>query len=308
MWRSDKFIAAMFKLNSTLQFVLLSQPESGMGYQKVMAVTSNPDAVIKHGIVYNAELLFIRGRTSRHAEGPITKAFWMRQKLPLEKSFGLNVETSAPPASPAFVLRETSAGEKEPSRQRSEARKDQRKGSVQTFLLPTKKDHRITARWRIAARHLCHHRIRRKRKCERGKEAVARLWPCRIPNPASNKWTIQPHKGYCNPVMESLSRPLANQAGGVEVIFTDGTQPGTVTGPEKIPDEWNMRVKLEQALDQAATPTSRSPGMGYQRVGLTTGPTGAKPQKMCSPSTPKKSNFRRNVPTQKLKTFICEPA
>jgi len=25
--------------------------------------------------------------------------------------------------------------------------------------------------------------------------------------------------------------------GGVEVLFRDGTQPGTVTGPAKIPDE-----------------------------------------------------------------------
>jgi hypothetical protein len=45
----------VFKLNPTLQSLLLNQPESGMGYQIVEATTF--DNRIKRGIAYNAELL-----------------------------------------------------------------------------------------------------------------------------------------------------------------------------------------------------------------------------------------------------------
>jgi hypothetical protein len=54
--------------------------------------------------------------------------------------------------------------------------------------------------------------------------------------PASNVFTIKPHKDTV--IQRGIVEPAYGQpGGGVEVIFTDGTQPGTVTGPEKIPDE-----------------------------------------------------------------------
>jgi hypothetical protein len=68
-----------------------------------------------------------------------------------------------------------------------------------------------------------------------GADAVARY---ALPNaaPASNVFTITP------PIDTDLKRgttqPANNQAGGgVEVIFVNGSLPGTVTGPEKIPDK-----------------------------------------------------------------------
>ncbi len=68
-----------------------------------------------------------------------------------------------------------------------------------------------------------------------GKEAVARH-ALPKPAPASNVFTIKPRKDTV--IQRGIVEPAYGQpGGGVEVIFTDGTQAGTVTGPEKIPDE-----------------------------------------------------------------------
>ena len=68
-----------------------------------------------------------------------------------------------------------------------------------------------------------------------GKEAVAR-YALPNPKPASNKWTIKPWKDTL--IQYGIVEPANDQpGGGVEVLFKDGTHAGTVTGPEKIPDE-----------------------------------------------------------------------
>ena len=73
------------------------------------------------------------------------------------------------------------------------------------------------------------------RNVKTGKQAVAR---CALPNPkpASNVFTIRPREDTV--VQVGIAQPAYGQpGGGVEVLFTEGTQPRTVTGPEKIPDE-----------------------------------------------------------------------
>ena len=68
-----------------------------------------------------------------------------------------------------------------------------------------------------------------------GKEAVAR-YALPNPKPASNVFTIKPPKDTL--IQHGIVEPANDPpGGGVEVLFKDGTQPGTVTGPEKIPDE-----------------------------------------------------------------------
>ena len=68
-----------------------------------------------------------------------------------------------------------------------------------------------------------------------GKAAVAR-YALPNPAPASNVFTIKPHKDTV--IQHGIVEPANDQpGGGVEVLFRDGTQPGTVTGPDKIPDE-----------------------------------------------------------------------
>ena len=49
-------------------------------------------------------------------------------------------------------------------------------------------------------------------------------------------FTIRPDKDTV--IQRGIVQPAYGQpGGGVEVIFTDGTQPKMVTGPDKIPDE-----------------------------------------------------------------------
>jgi hypothetical protein len=68
-----------------------------------------------------------------------------------------------------------------------------------------------------------------------GKDAVAR-YALPNPDPASHRFTIQPHKD--TEIQYGTVEPAYDQpGGGVEVIFTTGTQVKTVTGPEKIPDK-----------------------------------------------------------------------
>jgi hypothetical protein len=68
-----------------------------------------------------------------------------------------------------------------------------------------------------------------------GKDAVAR-YALPDPAPASNVITVRPNKD--TDIQRGIVEPAFGQpGGGVEVIFTNGTQPKTVTGPIKIPDE-----------------------------------------------------------------------
>jgi hypothetical protein len=73
------------------------------------------------------------------------------------------------------------------------------------------------------------------KKAPTGKIAVAR-YALPNPKPASNVWTIEPRKDTL--IQYGIVEPANDQpGGGVEVIFTAGTQTGIVSGPEKIPDE-----------------------------------------------------------------------
>jgi hypothetical protein len=222
----------MFKLDSTLQFALLHQPESGMGYQIVTAVVSDSNSKIKHGIAYNAELLLFE-------EEPrvILKENYERLLAAAKISTGeiiwLNVK-NVPSISPAFVLNEAIATNKaRPAKDASVEKTKQ--GEVFKRFTAYEIDHRITPDGRLLpdtyatteadARHV-----------RTGKQAVAR-YALPNPKPASNKWTIRPHKDtfiQCGIVEPAFGQP----GGGVEVIFTKGTDAGTVEPkPEKIPDD-----------------------------------------------------------------------
>jgi hypothetical protein len=68
-----------------------------------------------------------------------------------------------------------------------------------------------------------------------GRNAVAR-YALPNPSPASWRFTIKPEKDTV--VRKGIVEPAYGQpGGGVEAMFTNGTQPQTVTGPDKIPDE-----------------------------------------------------------------------
>ena len=73
------------------------------------------------------------------------------------------------------------------------------------------------------------------RNVKTGMDAVAR-YALPNPAPASYMFTGRPDKD--TEIQKGITAPAHGQpGGGVEVIFTEGTQPHTVTGPRKIPDD-----------------------------------------------------------------------
>lgn len=222
----------MLKLNLTFQAQLLKQPESGMGYQIVEAVTS--DYKTKRGIAYNAELLLFE-------EEPRTMLRRDYQNLLVEAkdSTGeiksLHVVLSTVSTSSAHVLRESSPSHRGKGCPAKDAPPEGTKeNEVFKRFSAYESDRRIMPDGSLLPGTYATTEEDAK-NVRTGKEAVAR-YALPNPNPASNVWTIKPDRDTL--VQHGIVEPANGQpGGGVEVIFTTGTQAGTVAGPEKIPDE-----------------------------------------------------------------------
>lgn len=223
----------MLKLNLTLQCLLLNQRESGMGYQIVEATTV--DNQIKRGIAYNAELLLFEEDPRLTLRTTAFAQLLNEAKISTGEIKSLQVVTNTASASPAFALREkaTSYGRKAMPAKDAPIEKTKEKEVFKRFTA-YENDHRITSDGRLLPETYATTEEDAK-KAPTGKVAVAR-YALPNPKPASNKWTIEPHKDTV--IQYGIVEPAFDQpGGGVEVIFTAGTQTGTVTGPEKIPDE-----------------------------------------------------------------------
>ncbi len=222
----------MLKLNLDFQVQLLKQPETGMGYQTVEVVTSNFKT--KRGIVYNAELLLFEEepRTLLRAN---YKNLLAEAKISTGEIRSLHVVTSATSTSSAYVLRENSISYEKKSRPAKDAPIEMTKeNEVFKRFSAYENDHRITSDGRLLPGTYATTEEDAK-NAPTGKAAVAR-YALPNPKPASNVFTIKPRKDTL--VQYGIVEPANGQpGGGVEVIFTNGTNAGTVTGPEKIPDE-----------------------------------------------------------------------
>ena len=220
----------MYRLSEDHLRSLLRQPESGMGFQVVDAVTA--DHVTKRGIVLNAELLLLdedarsdrlilltktRGETLRTASSAAGR-FRSLSVVRDHRTTVLSVRAAkaAGGASEADVEK-TKEGEK--FYRFSAFEKDHRitsdRGLLPDTYATTKEDGD---------------------KVNTGKEAVERY---ALPNdvPASYRFSIGPLKDT------RIRKGIVQQAndhpgGGVEVIFVDGTTRDTVTlPPTKLPDQ-----------------------------------------------------------------------
>ena len=133
----------MFKLISDFQVQLLKQPESGMGYQIVEAVTA--DDKTKRGIAYNAELLLFDEEPR-----PLLRRAYQNLLAEAKISTGvirsLRVVTSTATRSSAYVLRETSACYERKARPAKDAPEEKTK-EKQVFkrFSAYENDHRTTA-------------------------------------------------------------------------------------------------------------------------------------------------------------------
>ena len=220
----------MLKLNAAEKRSLLARPETGMGYQDVEVLLR--DNQKKQGIAYNAELLLfddepqIALRSSSYAtvlsaakssDNKIKELRVVSRETATHRSFSIRAaaEKKTGPASvapiektkPDEVFKRFSAYEND-NRRRPD-------GSWTAGTYATTEEDA--------------------KNIKTGQDAVARY---ALPHsaPASYVYTSCPHKD--TEVQKGTVAPAYDQpGGGVEVFFTKGTQPNTVTGPDKIPDE-----------------------------------------------------------------------
>ena len=213
------------KLTLTQQFDLMYKPESGMGYQFVEATL--PDNRTKRGVVYNAELLLFEEeprvmlrsdytsvlKAAKSAEGEIKALRFDPRPITLR---GASSGVKATPAKDA-PQEKTRAGEvfKRFSAYENDNRVKSDKSLRDGTYATTEED---------------------AKNVKTGKDAVAR-YALPNPKPASYRFTVRPEKDTV--IQKGTVEPAFDQrGGGVEVIFTKGTTPNTVTvPPDKIPDE-----------------------------------------------------------------------
>jgi hypothetical protein len=202
-----------------------------MGYQIVEATAFNGRT--QRGVAYNAELLLFEEeprltRTSAFAQ------LLNEAKVSLEIK-SLRVVAHMASTSSTYALRETATryGMKAMPAKDAPIEKTKEKEVFKRFTA-YENDHRITSDGKLLPGTYATTEEDAKH-APTGKIAVAR-YALPNPKPASNVWTIKPWKDTF--IQSGIVEPAYGQpGGGVEVIFTGGTDPGTVTGPEKIPDE-----------------------------------------------------------------------
>jgi hypothetical protein len=223
----------MFNLTETQQDYLLSQPESGMGYQLVDIVTDAKRKVA--AVAYNAELVLALDEPDHRAQ---FEAFAARGFS--VKGYGFNVreiKVLARGSTPGRVLsvhetRGAYGAKPGPAKDAPVVLTED--GEVFKRFTAFENDRRILPDGSVVpgtyatteedARHV-----------HTGREAVARY---ALPNPAPavNVFTIVPSSA--TPIQGGIVEPANGQpGGGIEVIFTCGTTAKTASGPTKIPPE-----------------------------------------------------------------------
>jgi len=212
---------------------LLERPETGMGYQEVLAKSEDFD---QRGIVYNAELLLLEAdlaklpklAVSSFYSAALEEADWAPERMSLtllprgsvakllvRESSSVAIQKNAGPATDGPVEK-TKADEEfkrfcaYPNDRRVNADGSLRPGTYATTAEDAKQ---VTT----------------------GMEAVER-YALPNPAPASYRYTITPHAGTV--FQQGTVKPAySHKGGGVEVFFKSGTQPKTVAlPPTKLPD------------------------------------------------------------------------
>lgn len=220
----------MYYLNEAQQRSLLSQPETGMGYQLVELTTLTFRKVV--GVAYNAEVVLERNEPEQR------RLFLALASGILLKSHGQAVRevrllSSASAEFRAFMLSEPKAAYALAHGPAKDAPVVPTKaGEVFKRFSAYANDHRIEADGSLKPGTYATTEADA-RQVRTGKEAVAR-YALPNPEPAVNVFTIRPVAATA--IQYGIVQAAYGQpGGGVEVIFTNGTTARTVTGPDKIP-------------------------------------------------------------------------
>jgi hypothetical protein len=223
----------MIRLEFSHTAKLLSQPESGMGYQIVEATLA--DNKTKRAIAFNAELLLFEEEPRSLMLTASYAALLESAKSSVGEIKSLRViprvATSTSPAS----IRESSGAYAQKKGPAKDAPEEKTKADeVFKRFSAYQNDRRVQADGSLSPGTYATTEEDAK-NVKTGKEAVAR-YALPNPEPASYKFTIRPDRDSV--IQYGIAEPAYGQSGvGVEVLFKDGTQPHTVIGPEKIPDE-----------------------------------------------------------------------
>jgi hypothetical protein len=223
----------MLHLERTYTANLLSQPESGMGYQIVEATLA--DNKTKRGVAYNAELLLFDEEPRSLMQTASYSAILESAKSSAGEIKSLRVIPRPATRTLTSSVRESTGDYGKKAGPAKDAPREKTKaGEVFKRFSAYKNDNRVLADGSLRPGTYATTEEDAK-NVKTGAEAVAR-YALPNPAPASYVFTIRPHKDTV--LQRGIVEPAYGQpGGGVEVIFTDGTQPNTVTGPDKIPDK-----------------------------------------------------------------------
>jgi hypothetical protein len=204
-----------------------------MGYQRVDATLQ--DNKTERGIVFNAELLVLDDETQATRRSyPSTNPYTILLKSSPQSGVEIKALRVLPRAGIAFSGLETRALEKKAAPAKDAAKEKTKADEVFKRFSAFQNDYRVNADGSLSAGSYATTEEDAK-NVKTGSDAVAR-YALPNPDPASYRFTIKPHKD--TDIQYGTVEPANGQpGGGVEVIFTAGTQAKTVTGPDKIPDK-----------------------------------------------------------------------
>jgi hypothetical protein len=214
----------MLRLPDSLVRKLVSQPESGMGYQLVDVELSS--GVIR-GVAYNAELV-LREEEPRtllnvRVFETLLKAAEIREIIDVNVRGSMKKTVSA-----VFERAVARAGEAKDAPVEATAAEDEfRRFSAYA-----------TDRRRLADGSLSPGTYATTAadalNVKTGTEAVRRY---ALPDPAPASYVLTSRPAAKTAIQRGIVAPAYGQpGGGVEVIFPNGTAPSTTTGPDQIPD------------------------------------------------------------------------
>lgn len=217
----------MILLTELQQRLLIREPESGMGFQAVIA---NHRGMDKRGTVYNAELLMWESEPRA-----LTAASFNKLVECAEREEARNIESIRVVARPtavaetkraAYAELQESGPAKDASQQLTAA------GARYARFSAFENDHRITSdRGLVPGTYAT-----TKDDADEvgtGSEAVER-YALPNPEPAIYRFDIAPARGTV--YRQGIVQPAhGRDGGGVEVIFDNGTVANTVSGPTVLP-------------------------------------------------------------------------
>jgi hypothetical protein len=219
----------MLKLTPSQINEMLSSPETGMGYQVVEATMR--DDKRKEGVVLNADLLVLKEERQQNL---VQLRENYETAFRVAKDAGSEVRAIRVIGQPNQSMRLSEAVAKSLGGADGGPTAKTKSGDVFKRFSAYSNDRRVASDGSLTAGTFATTETDSK-MVKTGIEAVAR-YAIPNPSPASYRYAIRPQKD--TQITVGVAQPAYGQpGGGVEVIFTSGTQPKTVTlPPDHIPD------------------------------------------------------------------------